>query len=246
MAERALSGRLDRMVDTILARGDATAALQDPELAPLAGLVVELRHYPNPEFTARLKARLKGRTTMSTAVAATTPTTTRAREGFTTVTPYHPDERTRGWPVSQAGVRRGGNRDHDGAATARAPRAAGWRLDDHDRRGRAGRRGAGASRCVSPLRRGCGRRRSRGARGRRRRRSASRRTARTASGPASSRTCWATTGTSAARLSGPAVPEGLRTVTPYLHPKGAPAYIEFLKQAFGAMEDARHLAPRAG
>ena len=28
MAERALSGRLDRMVDTILARGDATAALQ--------------------------------------------------------------------------------------------------------------------------------------------------------------------------------------------------------------------------
>ncbi len=88
MAERALSGRLDRMVDTILARGDATAALQDPELAPLAGLVVELRHYPNPAFTARLKARLKERTTMSTAVATAAPTTTRAREGFTTVTPY--------------------------------------------------------------------------------------------------------------------------------------------------------------
>jgi uncharacterized glyoxalase superfamily protein PhnB len=44
-------------------------------------------------------------------------------------------------------------------------------------------------------------------------------------------------------LNGPAVPEGLRTVTPYLHPKGAPAYIDFLKQAFGAVEDARHLGP---
>src|SRR5436190_1373033 len=44
-------------------------------------------------------------------------------------------------------------------------------------------------------------------------------------------------------LKGPAVPEGLRTVTPYLHPKGVPGYIEFLKQAFGAVEDARHLGP---
>jgi uncharacterized glyoxalase superfamily protein PhnB len=44
-------------------------------------------------------------------------------------------------------------------------------------------------------------------------------------------------------LSGPAVPAGLRTVTPYLHPQGAPAYIEFLKQAFGAIEDARHFSP---
>ena len=40
-----------------------------------------------------------------------------------------------------------------------------------------------------------------------------------------------------------AVPEGLRTVTPYLHPQGAPAYIEFLKQAFGAVEEGRHLDP---
>jgi uncharacterized glyoxalase superfamily protein PhnB len=44
-------------------------------------------------------------------------------------------------------------------------------------------------------------------------------------------------------LTGPAVPEGLRTVTPYLGPSDAPAYIEFLKQAFGAVEDARHLGP---
>jgi PhnB protein len=39
------------------------------------------------------------------------------------------------------------------------------------------------------------------------------------------------------------VPEGLRTVTPYLHPRGAPALIEFLKQAFGAEEIDRHQSP---
>ena len=36
------------------------------------------------------------------------------------------------------------------------------------------------------------------------------------------------------------VPEGLRTVTPYLHPRGVPACIDFLKQAFGAVERGRH------
>jgi hypothetical protein len=53
----ALSGRLDRLVDTMLARGDATAALSDAELAPLARVVAELRHYPMPGFTARLRPR---------------------------------------------------------------------------------------------------------------------------------------------------------------------------------------------
>jgi hypothetical protein len=55
----ALSGRLDQVVDTILARGDATAALRDAELAPLVRLAAELRHYPSPAFTARLRATPK-------------------------------------------------------------------------------------------------------------------------------------------------------------------------------------------
>src|SRR6185503_8582303 len=84
----ALSGRHDQVVDTLLARGDATAALTDPELAPLARLAAELRHYPSPEFTARLRATLKERTTTMTTISAAEPITTRAREGFTTVTPY--------------------------------------------------------------------------------------------------------------------------------------------------------------
>jgi len=39
------------------------------------------------------------------------------------------------------------------------------------------------------------------------------------------------------------VPEGMRALTPYLHPHGAPQLIEFLKQAFGAREAARYESP---
>jgi len=39
------------------------------------------------------------------------------------------------------------------------------------------------------------------------------------------------------------VPEGLGSVTPYLHPRGAPALIDFLKRAFAAEEMAVHRAP---
>ena len=81
----ALSGRLDQVVDTILARGDATAALGDAELARLARLAAELRHYPSPEFTARLRATLKERTTMTTTLSMGPPTTTRVPR-----TPWRP------------------------------------------------------------------------------------------------------------------------------------------------------------
>jgi uncharacterized glyoxalase superfamily protein PhnB len=83
MAERALSDRLSETVDRIVARGDATAALNDPELAPLARVAADLRHYPSPDFKARLRAQLERRTSMTA-----TSTTTAIREGFTTVTPY--------------------------------------------------------------------------------------------------------------------------------------------------------------
>ena len=38
-------------------------------------------------------------------------------------------------------------------------------------------------------------------------------------------------------------PEGFRSVTPYFHPRGAAQMIDFLKQAFGAEEVARHAGP---
>ncbi len=38
-------------------------------------------------------------------------------------------------------------------------------------------------------------------------------------------------------------PEGLRTVTPFLHPRGAPRMIDFLERAFGAEEKSRAQTP---
>jgi PhnB protein len=77
-----LSERLDRAIDAVVTRGDATAALRDPELATLVRIAADLRHYPGTDFKARLRAQLERRPTMST----TLPTS--IREGFTTVTPY--------------------------------------------------------------------------------------------------------------------------------------------------------------
>jgi uncharacterized glyoxalase superfamily protein PhnB len=83
MAERPLTDRLDETIGAIVGRGDATAALRDPELAPLARIAADLRHYPSPDFKAKLRAQLERRTKMTPVL-----TTTAIREGFTTVTPY--------------------------------------------------------------------------------------------------------------------------------------------------------------
>ena len=50
MADDVLIDRLDLTIDLLLARRDATAALTDPELAPLAVLAAELRHVPSTAF----------------------------------------------------------------------------------------------------------------------------------------------------------------------------------------------------
>jgi PhnB protein len=237
----ALSGRLDRLVDTLLARGDATAALTDSELAPLARLVAELRHYPTPAFTARLKATLKERAAMSTTMATAGPTTTKAREGFTTVTPYVAakdstftdfvkqafgaveTETTTGPRGVHRELRIGnsmmmvGETPEEGVVPIR-PAAYHIYVEDVD--GTYARAiAAGATSLGEPADRPYGERSG---------------FVKDAMGNS-----WYI----GRPFSGPAVPEGLRTVTPYLHPVNAPAYIEFLKQAFGATEDARHLSP---
>src|SRR5262245_23110908 len=83
MAERALTDRLNDTIDAIVARADATAALRDPELAPLARIAADLRHYPGLDFKARLRAQFQRRRTMTAVL-----TETGIRAGFTTVTPY--------------------------------------------------------------------------------------------------------------------------------------------------------------
>ena len=83
MAEGVLRDRLDRTVDAILMRRDATAALRDRELAPLARLAADLRHYPGQSFKARVRAALERRAVMSSAVISS-PT----EKGLSTITPY--------------------------------------------------------------------------------------------------------------------------------------------------------------
>lgn len=80
----ALIDRLDQTIDALLARRDASSALTDPELAPLAVLAAELRFMPGRAFRERLRARLTRRRTMTTLLLEPTA----IREGFTTVTPY--------------------------------------------------------------------------------------------------------------------------------------------------------------
>ena len=64
-----LVDRLDGAIDAVVARRDATAALRDPELAPLVRIAADLRHYPSADFKTRLRAQLARRPTMSTAVS---------------------------------------------------------------------------------------------------------------------------------------------------------------------------------
>ena len=92
MAERPLTDRLDETIDAIVARRDATAALRDTDLAPLARIAMDLRHYPNAAFKDRLREQLQRRNTMTagTTVEADVQVgrSQPVREGFTTVTPY--------------------------------------------------------------------------------------------------------------------------------------------------------------
>jgi uncharacterized glyoxalase superfamily protein PhnB len=93
-----LSDRLDGVIDALVARGDASASLLDPQLAPLARVAADLRHYPNRDFTVRLRAQLERRTKMTTAIDnpakaglySDNPVEAglHLRDGFTTVTPY--------------------------------------------------------------------------------------------------------------------------------------------------------------
>jgi PhnB protein len=237
----ALSGRLDRLVDTILARGDATAALTDAELAPLARVAAELRHYPTPAFRARLRAALKERTTMTT-LSTAAPTTTTAREGFTTITPYimakdstftefvkqvfdavetettkTPRGVHRELRIGNSMVMVGESTEDTGVPVR--PSAYHVFVDDPDgvyQRALA----AGATSLGEPADRPYGER----------------------SGFV--RDAMGNNWYISRSLRGSVIPEGLRTLTVYLHPTSVPEYIEFLTRAFGAVDEGQHRDPR--
>src|ERR1051325_9065847 len=237
----ALSGRLDRVVDTILARGDATGAVTDTELAPLARLAAELRHYPSPTFTARLKATLKERATMTTMLSTAAPTTTRAREGFTTITPYiiakdssftefvkqvfgAVETETTTTPRGVHRELRIGNsmlmvgESTEDAGVPVRPSSYHVFVDDPDSTYQRALV-AGATSVGEPADRPYGERSG---------------FVQDALG-----NYWFISRS----LRGSVVPEGLRTLTVYLYPTSVPEYVDFLARAFGAVDEGQHRDP---
>jgi uncharacterized glyoxalase superfamily protein PhnB len=237
VTEGALIDRLDHIVDVILKRGDATAALADPELAPLVILAADLRHYPSPEFKARLRANLERTTNMSPSIV-----TTPAREGFTTITPYLRlreaglvDFLTRVFGAVETSSTQGsaggthremrignsmimiGEGGREGTVPFR-PAELHVYVEDVDaafQRALA----AGGTSLGEPTDRPYGER------------------------AGFVRDAFGNHWFIATHLGGSYVPEGLRTLTPFLHAEAVGQYIGFLTRAFGAVQEGRHDAP---
>jgi uncharacterized glyoxalase superfamily protein PhnB len=233
----ALADRVNRTIDQLLARADASAALRDPELAALARIASDVRLCPRGAFKARLRANLERRTKMSTVLE-----TANVRKGFTTVTPYlrfqdagfvdfllktfgavetlsHPA----GAGVTHREIRIGDSMlmvAEGGVVPPEMRRSQAFHVfvDDVD---------ATFERAVAA-----------GAK---------------SLGAVEDRTYGERSGFVEdpfgnywyiSRHLGPTpVPAGYRTLTPYLHPRGAAAYIEFLTRGLGAIEEFRHALP---
>jgi PhnB protein len=233
----ALIDRIDRTIDQLLAREDASAALQDPELAALARIAHDLRDSPSATFKTRLRRQLERSTTMPTVLEPVN-----VREGFTTVTPYlrMPDagfadflaktfgaaetlSQPAGAGTTHREVRIGNSMLMIGeggmpASEQRRPQAFHVFVDDvdeaFDRAIAAGGKSLGA---VEDR-------------------------------PYGERSGFVEDPYGnywyiARHLGGTAVPAGYRTLTPYLHPHSAASYVEFLQRGFGAVEEFRHATP---
>lgn len=236
MAE-ALSDRIDRTIDQLLAREDASAALRDPELAALARIAHDVRDCPSAAFKARLRRQLERTTTMPNLLEPVT-----VREGFTTVTPYlrMPDAglvdflaktfgavETLSHPAGAGSTHRElriGNsmlmigEGGTPAPEQRRPQAFHVFVDDvdgaFDRAIAAGGKSLGA---VEDR-------------------------------PYGERSGFVEDPYGnywyiGRHLGGTPVPAGYRTLTPYLHPRSAASYVEFLQRGFGAVEEFRHATP---
>ncbi len=238
MADEPLSDRVDRIIDALVARQDATAALGDADAAPLARIAAELRHYPRREFTMRLRAQLERRTRMAGAIVARN-----VPAGFTSVTPYVwvPDRGFADFVVRVFDAVETSVADNPGHGTHRELRVGNSMLmvgeaGEHGRTAQprpiafhvfvedadavyARALDAGGTSLGEPADRGYGERSGfvRDAYGNR----------------------WYI----ATSLGPSAVPKELRTITPFLHAQNVGEYIGFLQRAFGAVEEARHEMP---
>jgi PhnB protein len=236
MSEQARNDRLAEALEGILADPQAFPPPADPELAELLDIAHDLRDLPRPAFRAQLGADLLRRAAMTTTTVAAT------RAGIQTVIPYLAVRpavelidfvkrafgaqellRTTGSAggvhaevrIGDSRLMIGGGGAWSGPAT---PTGLHLYVPDADRVYRNALE-AGAESLHAPVDQPYG--------------------DREASVKDRAGNHWYI----ATHQTGAHVPAGLGTVTPYLHPRGAPALIEFLKQAFAAEEMAIHRGP---
>ena len=233
MAEGALRDRLDRTIDAIVQRRDATSALRDRELAPLARFAADLRHFPGLSFKARLRADLERKVVMSSALIGS-----QVREGLSTITPYV--------KVGTAGLFEFLARVFGAVETSTTRVSAGLTrrevqigtstivIEEGEADGMAPSRPAEFHVYVEDADVVFQRALANGA---------------TSLGEPADRPYGERAGFVRDALGNhwfiathrgiSHVPEGVGTVTPFIHAKGASEYIDFLKRAFGAVEEQR-------
>jgi PhnB protein len=246
MAEQLLIEQLDEAVNAIIARGEASSlAAESPELAELATLGSELRLLPREDFKATLKATLRRSAEMSTGTTTTASQQSPKNQpaDYHTVTPYLTVKRAGqlvefvkqafgGVEVFRTTGSAGGMHAEvtigdsklmiGGYETVEEiPTALHVYVPDADA---AYQRAldAGAVSLEEPVDQFYGDREA-GVK------------------DPTGNIWWIAT-----HKLGPAgsyIPEGMRPVTPFLHPVGAPGLIEFMKQAFAAEEVSREQSP---
>jgi PhnB protein len=244
MSEQLLIDQLDEAIDAIMTGGEATAFTTDDQgFTDLVSLGAELRLLPRASFKTSLRDELRRSTAMTTSGTRIEESPTKTSPGYHTITPYLTAKRAEQLvefvkqafggievfrTIGSAGglhaeVTIGESKLMIGGyeAVEEIPTALHLYVPDADavyERALA----AGATSLGEPVDQFYGDREA---------------GVKDASG-----NVWYI----ATHKLGPAgtyIPEGMRPVTPVLHPVGAAAFIEFMKEAFAAEEISRHQSP---
>jgi PhnB protein len=243
MSEQLMIEQLDEAVDAIIARGEATAiAASQPEFAELAALAGELHLFPRESFKLNLRETLRRSATMNATGTKNKPSAKQTSAQHT-ITPYLTVQRAEQLvdfvkqvfggvelfrTIGSAGglhaeVNIGDSKLMIGGyeGVEEMPTALHLYVPDADAVYQRALE-AGATSLEEPVDQFYGDREA-GVK------------------DPTGNVWWIAT-----HKLGPAktyIPEGMRAVTPFLHPVGAPALIEFMKEAFGAEEVSRHASP---
>jgi PhnB protein len=240
MPKRSPIEELDRAVEAILARRDSDVPRGGSRSVALLRVAAELRDLPRQDFKARLKTDLQRRAAMTTAAKkAVKP----IREGFHTITPYlivpgaaqliefmkeafggteiFRVARPEGTAIMHAEVKIGDSMIELADATEQfppKPAAIHLQVSDVDAVYQRALEG-GATSIYAPMDHEYGER---------------------GSGVVDA---FGNHWYIATPLGGKPIHEGMRSVTVFLHPRGAAQMIDFLKAAFGAEETSRATSP---